>query len=233
MNNFLKILIALAVIGMIVATAIFAPAIKTPEEPASEPVTVEQQVRTYFDEHLSDISPEKEVLGGKFFITSLTVATSTASSSGYAEGHVSYEDGHNAFVATYRFALKSDGSLNDLRTFIQFPGGLPTKYIHAEAWPMTAETKEGPFSCAKEEQRVINGSTYCVSSVAEGAAGSTYTTYEYVTPKGSKILILTFILRSVQCANYNNPEKSECEAERKAFNLDAFVDGIVSKAFVI
>lgn len=60
----------------------------------------------------------------------------------------------------------------------------------------------------------------------EGAAGSVYTLYAYAWPAADTVIILTFSLRSVQCGNYDEALRSECERERAAFSIDPIIDPI-------
>ena len=71
---------------------------------------------------------------------------------------------------------------------------------------------------------MINGHTYCVTEVVEGTAGSIYKQYAYAFPLAGGTAILTFSLRFIQCENYNEPEKSECEAEHTELSMDNFID---------
>ncbi len=103
--------------------------------------------------------------------------------------------------------------------------GLTTKYINAVDWPPQVQVVAGPFSCT--EPKVIAGRTYCVTKVSEGAAGSTYTQYAYALALGGQVKTFTFTLRFSQCANYDEPQKSECEAERASFDPDQWIDKIV------
>ena len=68
---------------------------------------------------------------------------------------------------------------------------------------------------------VLNSKTVCATEVAEGAAGSVYHQYAYVTaaPTG-ELLQYTFTVREVQCMNYDEPQASECVAEQADFNPD-------------
>lgn len=102
--------------------------------------------------------------------------------------------------------------------------GLQTKYIKAQEWPPTVTVTDGPLTCAGK--KIINGTPYCITAQSEGAAGSTYTTYTYAAEKDWKIITLSFVLRAVQCMNYDNPEQAECLAERAAFDVDALADQI-------
>lgn len=66
-----------------------------------EACTVEDALRNYLRDNLSELSPEPEVLGGKFYVTSLTMDSPT-------RAIVEYEDGHNAFRAAIIFTVDSD-----------------------------------------------------------------------------------------------------------------------------
>jgi hypothetical protein len=61
-------------------------------------------LENYFKENISTISPEKETLGGKFYITDLKLNDGTS-------GVVSYEDGHVAFVADFTYSISSEGGV--------------------------------------------------------------------------------------------------------------------------
>jgi hypothetical protein len=98
-------------------------------------------------------------------------------------------------------------------------------------WPPQIQVVPGPFSCTeageetsragRTENRIIDGTVYCVTKVTEGAAGSIYTQYAYARETdGNKVMILTFSSRAVQCTNYDEPEASACEVEQEAFDPD-------------
>lgn len=74
--------------------------IKTAEESCS----AEEELMNYLRDHISAISPEKEVLGGKFYITELAIKSSSTA-------EVSYEDGHIALKARLGYNFK-DGRLS-------------------------------------------------------------------------------------------------------------------------
>lgn len=110
-----------------------------------------------------------------------------------------------------------------------YPESLGTTYISTAEWPpqvavliayacpTNASSTEPFFQVA---ERMIDGKTYCVAALGEGAAGSTYVTYEYVTDRGDAVLWTSFTLRYVQCQNYDEPERSACVAEQDAANTD-------------
>lgn len=58
----------------------------------------------YMREKISELSPQKEVLGGKFYITKLEAHGGA--------GTVSYEDGHNAYTADFKYSVDAKGKLN-------------------------------------------------------------------------------------------------------------------------
>lgn len=119
----------------------------------------------------------------------------------------------------------------------RYPEQLPTKYIYTVNWSPQVAVINTPFSCTEGEsetpltnktvKHTINNHAYCITTVTEGAAGSLYTRYFYVTEKDNKTIIFTFTLRAVQCGNYNEPEKSACENERQTFDLDTLMDQVI------
>jgi hypothetical protein len=121
----------------------------------------------------------------------------------------------------------------------QFPADLGTKYITPTDWPPVLNIDPHAFSCTEAgvetqqagqtAQKVINGHTYCITRESEGAAGSIYTQYAYARGRGNTTAILTFSMRLVQCGNYDEPKKSECDAERTAF--DAHLNSTVDQIF--
>lgn len=101
-----------------------------------------------------------------------------------------------------------------------------TKYIRAINWPPHVEMSSASFTCEQTDQshkRTIGDTTYCVTTTKEGAAGSVYTQYTYAYPYQEGTAILTFTMRFPQCANYDTPQRTECEAEESAFNADSIV----------
>lgn len=128
----------------------------------------------------------------------------------------------------------------------QYPEKLGTKYIDTVDWPPKIQLLKKPFTCTlggneiqqagQTTEQSINGRTYCITKESEGAAGSTYTQYAYAfakdyptntpdaTKAGSETVVFTFTLRFPQCANYDDPKKTECEKERTAFTIDPIVD---------
>ncbi|MCF7795857.1 hypothetical protein K9M42_02085 [Patescibacteria group bacterium] len=65
----------------------------------------ESLLRTYLDENISELSPEEAVLGGTFFITSLTL-------NGENEFVVEYEDGHIALIASGEYSIDEEDNVN-------------------------------------------------------------------------------------------------------------------------
>ncbi len=120
----------------------------------------------------------------------------------------------------------------------QYPEKLETKYISVVDWPPKVQITNPPFACTpagletdragETKKVVVNGNTYCITKVVEGAAGSMCTQYAYAFLKNGSVPIMTFTLKSVQCANYDEPSKSECETERSSFNIDPTIDKIAN-----
>jgi hypothetical protein len=120
----------------------------------------------------------------------------------------------------------------------KYPKNLLTAYIKEINWPPKIQILNEPFICIesgnetymteKTERRIINGGSYCVTTVSEGAAGSTYTQYTYAFPQGRETLLLTFSLRFFNCENYERVQVQECQYEQKNFNMDNTIDYIVN-----
>lgn len=118
----------------------------------------------------------------------------------------------------------------------KYPQTLLTQYMHVQDWPPQIVVSNNIFSCTqagseiapggKSILHIINMHTYCVTTEMQGAAGSMYTQYAYAAEKNGQTLIATFSIRAVQCGNYEEPKKTECEQERASFDLDTVVDQI-------
>jgi hypothetical protein len=118
----------------------------------------------------------------------------------------------------------------------RYPSDLGTSYIRPLDWPPMAQVLAGPLQCTeagsetaragRTEQATIGGRSYCITRETEGAAGSLYTSLAYALERDGRVVILTFSLRAVQCGNYDDPRKRECETEREAFDVDVVIDRI-------
>ncbi|HEY1037748.1 MAG TPA: hypothetical protein VGE62_04185 [Candidatus Paceibacterota bacterium] len=117
-----------------------------------------------------------------------------------------------------------------------YPESFGTQYVTATDWPPQVRVLDTSYSCADEgsqtgpsgrtEKRIIEGTEHCVTTLSEGAAGSTYTTYSYVFEKDKKTVEISFTARSVQCLNYDEPQATRCQAEQKLFNADDFAASV-------
>lgn len=125
---------------------------------------------------------------------------------------------------------------NERGVSFRYPEQFSTTYIRALDWPPRIALREEPFMCTeagseieragRTESRMINGIQYCVTTVAEGAAGSIYTQYAYAWSYGAQTRVLTFSTRAPQCGNYPDAERVACEAEQNAFDLDTLIGRI-------
>lgn len=116
---------------------------------------------------------------------------------------------------------------SDENLTFRYPTDLGTEFIGLQTWPPKVTLSEGIFSCAGEAHWVEERA-YCVSTETEGAAGSTYITYNYLTnlEELNQMVTLEFTLRFPQCANYPEPNKSLCEEAQSSFDVDKMVDQI-------
>lgn len=91
----MKYLAALAVLVLGVALSIVYFHTRTLQ---SEGVAAE----TYVREHISELSPEKEVLGGTFFVTKIELDAKQKT------GYVEYEDGHVFYAADFTYVVRGN-----------------------------------------------------------------------------------------------------------------------------
>ncbi|MEO5927355.1 MAG: hypothetical protein ABIO72_01500 [Patescibacteria group bacterium] len=122
----------------------------------------------------------------------------------------------------------------------KYPEQLSTQYISTVDWPPLIQIVDKAFACKAAgslnaragitEEKTVNGRTYCITRVAEGAAGSTYTQYAYAFAQSGKTVVLTFTLRSVQCGNFDESQKTACEKEQASFDISPTIDAMVQSA---
>ncbi len=119
MNARLKKFILLLLL-LIVSGGLFFYLRSAPVPPPNPPITntpqlnMEEAVKNYVIGHISELSPQKEVLGGKFYVTKITTKKFLDGSIIY--GDVSYEDGHNGYSATFAFNVLPDKTFS-LKSF--------------------------------------------------------------------------------------------------------------------
>lgn len=131
------------------------------------------------------------------------------------------------------WALKTDTATG---VSYAYPTRLGTSYVTTVDWPPAIQVIDQTYACVpggvetetagKTAEETINGKKYCVTKESEGAAGSVYTNYAYAFASGAKTVILTFSLKTPQCANYDDPQKTTCTNEQKDFNVNELVDSI-------
>lgn len=131
-------------------------------------------------------------------------------------------------------------SSNDTARGISFkyPKNFGTTYVEPEDWPPQVAVIDGPLKCTeagveteragKTVKRVVNGHTYCITTITEGAAGSLYKQYSYATEKNGQVAIFVFSTRQPQCANYSEPKKAECTTELSTWSPDSMIDAMFS-----
>ena len=123
---------------------------------------------------------------------------------------------------------------------------LPTPYVHGQGgtWPPTIQYSATLYSCNPPShtngmdkssiERVINGRTYCIVTISEGAAGTIYKTYTYTTADTNRTdragtLTTTFTLgyQDSDCEIPN--QQTACHTAQLNFdnNLDAIIDSLM------
>lgn len=116
-----------------------------------------------------------------------------------------------------------------------YPERIPTTFISAAAWPPEVVRANTRYKCVESaattggsvtKKHLVGDREYCVTESSEGAAGSTYRTFEYSFQFGGEPYRTTFTLRYPQCDNYDEPQKSACKAEQGTYSIDELVDRI-------
>ena len=133
----------------------------------------------------------------------------------------------------------SSDSKSDI-TF-KYPEKISADYITPQDWPPKVLVSDKPFSCIESSEtkalqdkvvkKYIAGRIYCITTSSEGAAGSTYVEYTYMTDKNGELITVNFILRYPQCLNYDDPRQTECKDEQQSFDLDGLIDRVAQSAW--
>ena len=120
-----------------------------------------------------------------------------------------------------------------------YPPKLVAVYITPVSWPPQVIVSSTPFNCQATEATsslpdrtqdlFVNNHEYCVKARSEGAAGSTYTTYDYTAPTpavfgAGQTITFSFVLQYPQCYNYDEPRQSACTVEHQNFDLNSLID---------
>jgi hypothetical protein len=72
-------------------------------------------IESYVKNNISELSPIKEQLGGTFYVTAIEVkdvalgGIAQGTSAREGSGTVSYEDGHNAYTADFKYMVSEEG----------------------------------------------------------------------------------------------------------------------------
>ena len=98
-----NVLIAVITLFIIASVAWWAYSNKSSETPRY--MSIENYVKT----DISTLSPIKEVLGGKFYVTKIETHGGS--------GTVEYEDGHNAYTADFTYTINDEGK-SSIETFV-------------------------------------------------------------------------------------------------------------------
>lgn len=92
-----------------------------------------EKTEAYIRARISELSPEKETLGGKFYVTEVEFIDDE-------KGVVKYEDGHMAYTAEFQYKVERDGV--DISSFKIVPNSQLTQYRESDlgvslAYPST------------------------------------------------------------------------------------------------
>lgn len=124
----------------------------------------------------------------------------------------------------------------------RYPESFATEYVEAYDWPPKFAIQNTPLSCAaagapekragRTEPRLIGGRRFCVTDIAGAAAGSRYDQYAYAFEADARTVYMTFTIRSPNCGNYDEPQRSACEREQQSFDIDDIVGRIAASVRV-
>jgi hypothetical protein len=124
----------------------------------------------------------------------------------------------------------------DTGTTFKYPQTIGTKDIKPVDWPPRIQITSGPFACTeagsetaragKTALHTVNGKSYCVTKITEGAAGSIYTQFAYAFSKDSKVPVFTFSLKYTNCDVYDSAKRKSCQDENASFNPDPIIDAM-------
>jgi hypothetical protein len=92
---------------VVAAAALLAMLFAMPQS-ASAPAGKVMSIESYVTQNITELSPEPEVLGGTFHVTSIEASDGA--------GVVAYEDGHNAYTADFTYTM-SDMDGIDITSF--------------------------------------------------------------------------------------------------------------------
>ena len=124
-----------------------------------------------------------------------------------------------------------------------YPGFFGNPHVTTVDWPPTVISKRDGLGCVptdgtdQTQQTVsrvqVEATEYCLTTHDEGAAGSTYRTYVYELEHGVTTVELSFTMQFVQCANYDEPEQTQCRTEQEGFDPNTTIHQIFnSMSFV-
>lgn len=105
LTGFMKRILVIIALLLIASLSLVVFKDREVEPPQGKLMSVE----SYVSQNISELSPEKEVLGGKFYVTDIQVAD--------GKGVVSYEDGHVAFTADFTYT-SNDRTGHTITSFV-------------------------------------------------------------------------------------------------------------------
>jgi hypothetical protein len=126
---------------------------------------------------------------------------------------------------------------NNSEFSFRYPVDSGSDYVEMTDWPPEVQLTDDEFTCTeagaetdragRTDSVTIGGRDYCRTTVAEGAAGSTYRQYAYAFAHAEGTAIMTFSVRMPQCANYDGSEQTACAGQQAEFDTDILVDQMI------
>lgn len=96
-------------------------------------------------------------------------------------------------------------------------------YESPQEAPDRLQITDGEIDCSGDPEMsevLIDGEKYCRKRSSEGAAGKIFYEYSYSGTKNDRIITADIVLSYLQCGNYPESEKEECENAQKESGPD-------------
>lgn len=120
-----------------------------------------------------------------------------------------------------------------------YPETLNGIYVRPVVWPPAVTLSSEPFLCNETEIGTstsyagitaihdVKGNIYCVTQISEGAAGSVYNQYAYVTLNKPYTAVVMISVQEPRCENYDSPKREACIHEQTSLNIDELVNAVI------
>lgn len=127
------------------------------------------KTEAYIRARISELAPEKETLGGKFYVTEVTFVDDE-------HGLVKYEDGHMAYTAEFTYKVLDDSV--DISSFENIPDSQLTQYRESELGISFAYPSNYHLEKKDNGDLVLSQGDAVIPANSEGPTSITISSYE-------------------------------------------------------